>query len=80
MATEIGAEDFLSSRDLHGNTTLHYIALFDQEDFIDAIFLKLSKKENFAQQLKDMTEIKNSEGRSPMDFFKLGKTDSYELL
>ena len=29
LATEDGAQDFIKSRDMHGNTCLHYIALFD---------------------------------------------------
>jgi len=29
ISTEVGANDFVESSDLHGNTCLHYIALFD---------------------------------------------------
>ena len=38
LVTKEGIEDFLDSLDIHGNTCLHYIALFDQEDFIDVVF------------------------------------------
>ena len=59
LATEMGAEDFLKSRDMHGNTCLHYIALFDQEDFIDYIFNHMQISANFSTQLKTLTEVKN---------------------
>ena len=80
LATETGAEDFISSRDLHGNTCLHYIALFDQEDFIDYIFNHLQLSPKFAPRLKALTDKKNLADRQPMDFFKVGKKDSYVLL
>jgi len=38
LVTNEGIEDFLESLDIHGNTCLHYIALLDQEDFIDVVF------------------------------------------
>ncbi len=65
---------------MHNNTSLHYIALFDQEDFIDAIFTQITSRKDFATRLKEMIEVQNKEKRSAMDFFKLGKTDSFELL
>ena len=34
LQTPTGIEDFTSSRDLYANTSLHYMALFDEEDFI----------------------------------------------
>ena len=32
--SEAGMADFIASRDLYNNTCLHYVALFDDEDFI----------------------------------------------
>lgn len=34
IAQEEGHDDFVNVRDLHGNTCLHYLALFDEEDLI----------------------------------------------
>jgi len=34
VASEAGAKDFINSRDLYNNTSLHYVALFDDEEFI----------------------------------------------
>ena len=48
LATDTGSEDFIKSRDMHGNTCLHYIALFDQEDFIDYIFNHMQVSTKFA--------------------------------
>ena len=35
---------------------------------------------NFGTQLKTLAEVKNQADKSPMDFFKRGKKDSYVLL
>ena len=35
MVTKIGLRDFIDSRDMYGNTCLHYVALLDHEDFIE---------------------------------------------
>ena len=59
LATEDGAQDFIKSRDMHGNTCLHYIALFDQEDFIDYIFNHMEVSTQFATQLKTLIDVKN---------------------
>ena len=37
LAEEEGLNDFIVSRDLYKNTCLHYIALFDDEDFIISV-------------------------------------------
>ena len=37
MAMEEGLDDFICSRDLYKNTCLHYVALFDDEDFIISV-------------------------------------------
>ena len=34
ITSEAGMIDFIASRDLYNNTSLHYVALFDDEDFI----------------------------------------------
>ena len=34
ITSESGMVDFIASRDLYNNTSLHYVALFDDEDFI----------------------------------------------
>lgn len=65
---------------MHKNTCLHYIALFDQEDFIHEIVNVMQSNSAFTSQLKTLTEEKNLSERSPMDFFERGKKDSYVLL
>ena len=37
LAEEEGLNDFIVSRDLYKNTCLHYVALFDDEDFIISV-------------------------------------------
>ena len=49
--SEEGCEDFLSSRDAHGNTCLHYVALYDSEDIIDAIFNLCNNKSGMIERL-----------------------------
>ena len=42
VGSEQGFDDFVVSRDIHGNTCMHYLALFDDEDFIEAMVNKIS--------------------------------------
>lgn len=37
LAEDEGLNDFIVSRDLYKNTCLHYVALFDDEDFIISV-------------------------------------------
>ena len=80
LASDQGTQDFIKSRDLHNNTCLHYIALFDSEDFIDFIFNAMEGNASFGTELKTLAEVKNQAEKTPMDFFKRGKKDSYVLL
>ena len=65
---------------MHGNSCLHYIALFDNEDFINSVFNQISKSQDFGLKLRPLIEQRNREARLPMDFFMRGKTDSFGLL
>lgn len=80
MATDEGQADFVSSKDLHGNSCFHYIALFDKEDFILAIFKVLGHSIEYSFKLKTLASQANKSGRLPLDFFMRGKADSYEHL
>lgn len=80
MATPTGIADLISSRDLHGNTCLHYIALFDQEDFILQLLKQIDQSQSLGFKLKTLAEEQNAKGRTALDFFKRGKSDSYEFL
>lgn len=77
MASEAGTTDFITSRDLYSNTCLHYVALFDDEDFIIQIINLVGKSQEFAFQLKEISLAQNTENRSAMNFFDRGKSDSY---
>jgi len=59
---------------------MHYLALFDEEDFIEAILNKISWNRTAIPRLKALSEQVNAVGRTPLDHFFVGKTDSYELL
>ncbi len=52
--SEEGCEDFLSSKDAHGNTCLHYVALYDSEDIIDTIFNLCSNKSDIISRLQSL--------------------------
>ena len=80
LATEEGQSDFVTSRDVHGNSPLHYIALFDQENVIEVVLNQIIQSPELASKLKILSEKQNRAGQSPMDFFFVGKRDSYELL
>lgn len=57
ISTEEGFEDLISARDRHLNTSLHYIALFDQEDFIEKLIELLEdSSEKKLEQMKDLSE------------------------
>ena len=77
MAQEEGLNDFITSRDLYKNTCLHYVALFDDEDFIISVLEQISNFQDFAFKLKAIAQAQNNEQRTPMDFYKRGKSDSY---
>ena len=80
MATEEGVSDLVSSRDLHGNTCLHYVALFDQEDFILQLVKQIDQSQQLGLKLKVLAEVQNAKGRTALDFFQRGKCDSYAHL
>ena len=65
---------------IHGNTCMHYLALFDEEDFIEAIINKISWNPAAIPELRVLADTMNNEGRNPLDHFFVGKADSYELL
>ena len=77
LAQNEGLNDFIASKDLYQNTSLHYIALFDQEDFIINILEHIERSQDFAFKLKAISCATNSENRTPMEFFDRGKSDSY---
>ena len=81
MATSDGQDDFILSRDRYNNTCLHYVALFDDENFIISLIKMLDKVDkDFPFKLKHLAEVKNKEGRTALDFFNRGKQDSYSTL
>ena len=55
MAREAGTYDFIKSRDLYNNTCLHYVALFDDEEFIIQILELVGKSQDFAFRLKEIS-------------------------
>lgn len=73
-------DDFIASKDRFDNTVLHYIALFDVEEFIITILENVEKSQEFSFRLKSISTATNAENRSPMDFFERGKSDSYIVL
>ena len=52
VGSEQGFDDFVVSRDIHGNTCMHYLALFDDEDFIEAMINKISWSPTVIPQLR----------------------------
>ena len=80
LAKEEGLNDFITSKDLYNNTSLHYIALFDDEEFIINILEHIERSQTFAFKLKAISCAQNNEARTPMDFFNRGKSDSYIYL
>ena len=80
VGSEQGFQDLLDSRDVHGNTCMHYLALFDDEEFIESVVNKISWAPGAIPSLGDLAEQPNNEGRYPLDHFFVGKSDSYELL
>lgn len=42
MSNDYGFDDFVDSRDIHGNNALHYIALMDDEEFLEVIINKIN--------------------------------------
>ena len=80
LETEDGLQDFLLSRDVHLNTCLHYVALFDDEDCIEVVLNLIYAMPELVARLKVLSEQPNAEGRSPSDFFLRGKSNSYDLL
>lgn len=79
MSSEHGLDDFVKSRDLHENTCLHYIALFDNEDFIITLLKSVAESQDFALRIRNMATALNSEQRTAMDFFARGKSSSYGI-
>ena len=59
---------------------MHYLALIDDEDLIEAIINKLNWAPHVCHQLMELSEEMNLMGRSPLDHFSVGKSDSYGLL
>ena len=80
LKTQSGIDDFTASRDLYANTCLHYLALFDEEDFIISVLEHVAKSQEFALKLKNIADANNTEMRKPMDFFERGKSESYITL
>ena len=56
VGSEQGFDDFVVSRDIHGNTCMHYLALFDDEDFIEAMINKISWSPTVIPQLRVLAE------------------------
>ena len=55
MATSDGQDDFILSRDRYNNTCLHYVALFDDENFIISLIKMLDKVDkDFPFKLKHL--------------------------
>lgn len=65
---------------MHGNSSMHYVALIDDEDLIEAVINKVNWAPHVCIQLKDLSEEINKLGRSPLDHFFVGKSDSFEML
>ncbi len=65
---------------MYANTSLHYLALFDEEDFIITVLEQIEKSQEFAFKLKQISGADNTEMRKPMDFFERGKSESYITL
>ena len=42
MQTDNGFDDFVNSRDIHENNAMHYIALMDDEEFLEVIINKVN--------------------------------------
>ena len=42
LSSNEGFEDFIKSRDAHGNNSMHYVALVDDEDLIEALINKVN--------------------------------------
>ena len=59
---------------------MHYLALIDDEDLIEVIINKLNWAPYVSTQLAELSEELNVLGRSPLDHFSVGKSDSYGLL
>lgn len=59
---------------------MHYVALVDDEDLIEAIINKVNWAPHTSIKLLDLSEEVNYMGRTPLDHFFVGKSDSYELL
>ena len=51
MNTKEGLHDFIDSRDFFGNTALHYVALFDEEDIIITVLEQMGKSSDFAKKV-----------------------------
>ena len=52
LMTDEGTNDFMSSRDIYDSTCLHYIALFDLEDFLGILFTLMNGNIQFSLKLK----------------------------
>jgi len=61
MAHEKGLQDFIESRDIFQNTSLHYVALFDEEDFIICLMEQIGKSQDFAFRVKSLSETPNKQ-------------------
>ena len=52
----------------HNNNFLHYLALIDNEEMIDATINACSVSAEFTTQLRELIDQENNAGKSPVEF------------